>query len=68
MADSCAISRCRQPSVVGVLPDGCQTARFVCQAHWVKLAALEGSVCANIRPLVGLDSEKKTYNETTTNN
>jgi hypothetical protein len=61
MSESCAVTRCRQPSTVGVLPDGCQAARFICRAHWVKLTALDGSVCANIRGLLGLDSAKKTY-------
>ena len=57
MSDICAVKRCRQPSIVGVLPDGCQAARFVCGRHWAKLAGLEGSVCTNIRPLIGLGSE-----------
>jgi hypothetical protein len=56
MSDICAITRCRQTPTVGVLPDGCQTARFICERHWAKLAALDGSVCTNIRPLIGLGS------------
>jgi len=53
VSETCAISRCRRSSVVGVLPARGRTTRFICERHWVKLAALEGSVCANVLALGG---------------
>ncbi len=50
----CDVARCRRPSVVGILPDGCSNARFICADHWAALAGRPGSVCALVRPLVGL--------------
>ena len=50
---SCAIPRCRRQSTVGVLPSGARTARFICERHWTKLAAMTGSSCDNIKQMSG---------------
>lgn len=49
---TCDAKRCRQPSKVGVLPTGFQTARFFCERHWAQLADQPGSVCCAARTLV----------------